>query len=109
MNVEIETETPIFLFWEYLFRNLGIFLCSIDYRNSTAASQNARNRLLSLLLYYDKTQENRRIKLAKNVLHTLQSTTFHQTLNRSVSIKIAAAYFGVTRALSEMVKIKNKV
>jgi hypothetical protein len=24
MNVEIGTETPIFLFWEYLFRNLGI-------------------------------------------------------------------------------------
>ncbi len=24
MNVEIRTETPIFLFWEYLFRNFGI-------------------------------------------------------------------------------------
>jgi hypothetical protein len=24
MNVEIWTETPIFLFWEYLFRNFGI-------------------------------------------------------------------------------------
>jgi hypothetical protein len=24
MNVEIGTETPIFLFWEYLFRNIGI-------------------------------------------------------------------------------------
>jgi hypothetical protein len=24
MNVEIGTETPIFLFWEYLFRNFGI-------------------------------------------------------------------------------------
>jgi hypothetical protein len=24
MNVEIETETPIFLFWEYLFRNFSI-------------------------------------------------------------------------------------
>ncbi len=24
MNVEIATETPIFLFWEYLFRNFGI-------------------------------------------------------------------------------------
>jgi hypothetical protein len=24
MNVEIDTETPIFLFWEYLFRNFGI-------------------------------------------------------------------------------------
>jgi hypothetical protein len=23
MNVEIGTETPIFLFWEYLFRNFG--------------------------------------------------------------------------------------
>jgi hypothetical protein len=24
MNVEIGTKTPIFLFWEYLFRNFGI-------------------------------------------------------------------------------------
>jgi hypothetical protein len=24
MNVEIGTETPIFLFWEYLFPNFGI-------------------------------------------------------------------------------------
>jgi hypothetical protein len=24
MNVEIGTETPIFLFWDYLFRKLGI-------------------------------------------------------------------------------------
>jgi hypothetical protein len=24
MNVEIGTETPIFLFWEYLFRKFGI-------------------------------------------------------------------------------------
>ncbi len=24
MNVEIGTDTPIFLFWEYLFRNFGI-------------------------------------------------------------------------------------
>ncbi len=27
MNVEIGTETPIFLFCEYLFRNFGIFFC----------------------------------------------------------------------------------
>ncbi len=24
MNVEIGTETPIFLFWEYLFRNFSV-------------------------------------------------------------------------------------
>jgi hypothetical protein len=24
MNVEIVAETPLFLFWEYLFRNFGI-------------------------------------------------------------------------------------
>jgi hypothetical protein len=28
MNVEIGTETPIFLFWEYLFRNFGILSVS---------------------------------------------------------------------------------
>jgi hypothetical protein len=32
MNGEIGTETPIFLFWEYLFRNFGIFSlqCSLS-------------------------------------------------------------------------------
>ncbi len=29
MNVEIWTETPLFLFWEYLFQNFGIlYFCS---------------------------------------------------------------------------------
>ncbi len=33
MNVEIGTETPIFLFWEYLFRNFGVLsLCIIKGR-----------------------------------------------------------------------------
>jgi hypothetical protein len=33
MNVEIGTETPIFLFWEYLFRNFGILSlqCTVLY------------------------------------------------------------------------------
>ncbi len=33
MNVEIETETPIFLFWEYLFWNFGILslYCSVSF------------------------------------------------------------------------------
>jgi hypothetical protein len=31
MNVEIGTETPIFLFWEYLFRNFGIFSLQCRY------------------------------------------------------------------------------
>jgi hypothetical protein len=30
MNVEIGTETPIFLFWEYLFRNFGIMSLQCD-------------------------------------------------------------------------------
>jgi hypothetical protein len=35
MNVEIGTETPIFLFWEYLFRNFGICLCSVFYKSES--------------------------------------------------------------------------
>jgi hypothetical protein len=36
MNVEIGTEIPIFLFWEYLFRNFGILplQCSTIYHYS---------------------------------------------------------------------------
>ncbi len=30
MNVEIRTETLIFLFWEYLFRNIGILSLQCD-------------------------------------------------------------------------------
>jgi hypothetical protein len=31
MNVEIGNETPIFLFWEYLFRNFGILSLQCTY------------------------------------------------------------------------------
>jgi hypothetical protein len=36
MNVEIGTETPIFLFWEYLFRNFDIVClkCGIYYEEN---------------------------------------------------------------------------
>jgi hypothetical protein len=30
MNVEIGTETPIFLFWEFLFQNFGILSLQCD-------------------------------------------------------------------------------
>jgi hypothetical protein len=30
MNVEIGTESPIFLFWEYLFQNFGILSLQCD-------------------------------------------------------------------------------
>jgi hypothetical protein len=32
MNVEIRTETPIFFFWEYLFRNFGILSLQCTYQ-----------------------------------------------------------------------------
>jgi hypothetical protein len=37
MNVEIGTETPTFLFWNYLFLNFGILSCSnpIYYRKQS--------------------------------------------------------------------------
>jgi hypothetical protein len=36
MNVEIGTETPIFLFWEYLFQNFGILSLQCVYNLNTA-------------------------------------------------------------------------
>jgi hypothetical protein len=33
MNVEIGTETPIFLFWEYLFQNFGILFLQCVHHN----------------------------------------------------------------------------
>ncbi len=37
MNVEIGTEAPIFLFWEYLFRNFGILSLQCTWGSSTWA------------------------------------------------------------------------
>ncbi len=42
MNVKIGTETPIFLFWEHLFRNFGFLSlqCVKRYLNSVTCKEN---------------------------------------------------------------------
>jgi hypothetical protein len=44
MNVEIGTETPIFLFWEYLFRNFGILSLQCKGTKSHWSSQHLTRR-----------------------------------------------------------------
>jgi len=56
MNVEIWSETPIFLFWEYLFRNFGILSlqCAIhNLDNNKIGKQFSSSKiwLVSLLFY----------------------------------------------------------
>jgi hypothetical protein len=41
MNVEIGTETPIFLFWEYLFQNFSIL--SLQCSSNTFKLQSLQN------------------------------------------------------------------
>jgi hypothetical protein len=57
MNVEIGTETPKFIFWEYLFRNFGIL--SLQCTAATLRLRILRNFLQQLrrifLLIYART------------------------------------------------------
>ncbi len=48
MNVEIRTETPIFLFWEYLFQNFSIL--SLQCGGGIASSSDNK-KACSVLLY----------------------------------------------------------
>ncbi len=48
MNVEIGTETPIFLFWEYLFRNFGIL--SLECSGHVLARESHTVQTLDLIL-----------------------------------------------------------
>jgi hypothetical protein len=42
MNVEIGSETPIFLFWEYLFRNFGILSLQCTHNTTNIESDLVR-------------------------------------------------------------------
>jgi hypothetical protein len=44
MNVEIGTETPIFLFWEYLFQNFGILSLQCIWSTSQVTKFSVLNR-----------------------------------------------------------------
>jgi hypothetical protein len=53
MNVEIGTETPIFLFWEYLFRNFGILsLQCISADEYYKQRMNRINRINYSMVFY---------------------------------------------------------
>ncbi len=49
MNVEIGTETPIFLFWEYLFQNFGIL--SLQWVHISTMYMGMRYGSLKIFLY----------------------------------------------------------
>jgi hypothetical protein len=48
LNVEIGTETPIFLFWEYLFQNFGILSlqCTEHRSKAKAVTLNIKYKIL---------------------------------------------------------------
>jgi hypothetical protein len=49
MNVEIRTETPMFLFWEYLFQKFGIL--SLTHRANDLPYPHAHSLLLQALWF----------------------------------------------------------
>ncbi len=61
MNVEIGTETPIFLFWEYLFRNfeISVFcLCSVAHKYTMGYSNKMKNTAGSFKIFFIKIGGN---------------------------------------------------
>ncbi len=54
MNVEIGTETPIFLFCEYLFRNFGVLSSQhLSYLSQIIGTRNLENPVQA---FFDRTQ-----------------------------------------------------
>jgi hypothetical protein len=49
MNVEIGTETPIFLFWEYLFRNFGILSLQCTDRDTVNKQTTAEQLVINII------------------------------------------------------------
>jgi hypothetical protein len=58
MNVEIGTETPIFLFWEYLFRNFGILSLQCELISASFNSHKMTMNLGSDILESDLWSTN---------------------------------------------------
>ncbi len=85
MNVEIGTETPIFLFWEYLFRNFGIlslqFALHIVLYNVCTGKIVLALPLHIYLLTEQKLEAGPYLSIREAVLLTVLSLLLHNLLS----------------------------
>jgi hypothetical protein len=76
MNVEIGTETPIFLLWEYLFQNVGIV--SLQCIFSFEYSLRINTIFTALKLYFNKSIYLFRVNMHKGEESQLFSYIFYK-------------------------------
>jgi hypothetical protein len=81
MNVEIGTETPIFLFFEYLFRNFGIL-------SLQCVEGNATFLVTVCLCYYPRSLRGDRSNFVYIVKKNIQQTNVFVTLHDEKDIDI---------------------